>query len=105
MYNPRSDRKSAMDFVDQDMDRRVGERQTLEQELQTALANNDIRPYFQPLVDLKTKQVSGFEALACFVGGSLPLALHPDRRGSGPYKRIDGSIAVCRHQGGDDMAQ
>jgi predicted signal transduction protein with EAL and GGDEF domain len=53
-----------MDFFDQDIDQHVGERQTLEQELHTALASNDIRPYFQPLVDLKTKQVSGFEALA-----------------------------------------
>ena len=60
-----------MDFFDQDTDRHVRGREALEHELHTAIANSDIRPYFQPLVDLKTKRVSGFEALARWEHASL----------------------------------
>jgi diguanylate cyclase (GGDEF)-like protein len=64
MLTAKADRKSAMHFFAQDMDRHVREREMLERELRAAIADGDIRPYFQPLVDLKTKQVRGFEALA-----------------------------------------
>jgi diguanylate cyclase (GGDEF)-like protein len=64
MFAAKADRKSGMHFFAQDMDRHVREREMLERELRAAIANNDIRPHFQPLVDLKTKHISGFEALA-----------------------------------------
>ena len=60
-----------MDLFDQDTDQHVREREELEHELHTAIANSDIRPYFQPLVDLKSKRVNGFEALARWEHASL----------------------------------
>src|SRR6185312_1585234 len=46
------------------MDRYLREREFMERELRAAIAAEEIRPFFQPLVDLKTKAVVGFEALA-----------------------------------------
>src|SRR5262249_18248703 len=40
------------------------QREMLEHELRAAIGSKDIQPYYQPLVDLKTKQVTGFEAVA-----------------------------------------
>jgi diguanylate cyclase (GGDEF)-like protein len=71
MYRAKGDRNSAMHFFDQEMDRHVREREMLEHELRAAIANSDIHPYFQPLVDLKTKQVRGFEVLARWEHASL----------------------------------
>jgi EAL domain-containing protein (putative c-di-GMP-specific phosphodiesterase class I) len=50
----------------------------LERELRAAIGTEDIQPFFQPLVDLKTKKVVGFEALARWTHkerGNIP----PDR--------------------------
>jgi diguanylate cyclase (GGDEF)-like protein len=71
MYKAKGDRESTMHFFDQEMDRHVREREMLERELRAAIANSDIRPYFQPLIDLKTKQISGFETLARWEHASL----------------------------------
>ncbi|SFN79099.1 diguanylate cyclase (GGDEF) domain-containing protein [Cohaesibacter marisflavi] len=40
------------------------ERAQLEKDLLNAIANNEIKPFYQPLVDLETGEISGFEALA-----------------------------------------
>ncbi len=55
---------SAMRFFDEDMDRLIRERDYLHQELRRAIEAGDIEPFFQPLVELKTKEILGFEALA-----------------------------------------
>jgi diguanylate cyclase (GGDEF)-like protein len=71
MSNAKGDRTSSIRFFDPEMDRHVRERESLERELHAAIANSEILPYFQPLVDLKTKQVIGFEALARWQHASL----------------------------------
>jgi diguanylate cyclase (GGDEF)-like protein len=64
LYKAKADRISSMRFFDDDMDRHVREREFMERELQAAIAANEICPFFEPLVDLRTKTVVGFEALA-----------------------------------------
>ena len=46
------------------MDARTQERDRIERDLRGAISNGDVRPHYQPLIDLATKQVVGFEALA-----------------------------------------
>lgn len=64
LYKAKGTGKSALRFFDEEMDRHVREREELERELRSAILAKEVRPFFQPLVDLKTKNVVGFEALA-----------------------------------------
>jgi diguanylate cyclase (GGDEF)-like protein len=64
LYKAKTDRRTAVRFFDDEMDRFVREREQMERELRIAIAAEDIYPAFQPLVDLATKRVIGFEALA-----------------------------------------
>jgi diguanylate cyclase (GGDEF)-like protein len=51
-------------FFDPMMDAHVRERSLLERDLITAIERHEIQPYYQPLVDLKSRQIVGFESLA-----------------------------------------
>ncbi|HVZ52453.1 MAG TPA: EAL domain-containing protein [Pseudolabrys sp.] len=64
LYKAKTIEKSSLCFFDRELDEHVRERTRLEQELRAAIAAGDIEPHFQPLVDLKSKAVVGFEALA-----------------------------------------
>jgi len=78
LYKAKADPRSSLRFFDENMDRHVRERELLERELRAAMGTEDIQPFFQPLVDLKTKKVVGFEALARWTHkelGNIP----PDR--------------------------
>jgi EAL domain-containing protein (putative c-di-GMP-specific phosphodiesterase class I) len=46
------------------MDVHVRERDLIERELRAAIGRGAVVPHFQPLIDLKTKKIVGFEALA-----------------------------------------
>src|SRR5580698_3382180 len=71
LYRAKEERRSAMRFFEDDMDRRVQERHGLAQELRAAVANENIRAYFQPSVQLKTKRIIGFEALPRWIHSSF----------------------------------
>lgn len=43
--------------------RKILEEIKLESDLQGAIANNELQPYYQPLFDLKTQEIVGFESL------------------------------------------
>ena len=45
------------------MDARMQARHALELDLRKALGNGEFELYYQPLVNLKTERISGFEAL------------------------------------------
>jgi diguanylate cyclase (GGDEF)-like protein len=51
-------------FFDPRMDAHVRERSLMERDLRAALGGYEIRPYFQPIIDLKTRRIIGFESLA-----------------------------------------
>jgi len=51
-------------FFEAAMDHQVQERALVEKELRRGLAKGDIQPYYQPIVDLGTGALIGFEALA-----------------------------------------
>jgi diguanylate cyclase (GGDEF)-like protein len=64
LYKAKADRETAMRFFDDEMDRHVREREFMERELRAAVSADAIVPLFAPLVDLASKQVVGFEAVA-----------------------------------------
>lgn len=78
LYKAKAVEKSSMRFFDSEMDRHVRERALLERELRAAIAAGDIEPFYQPLVDLKTRSVVGFEALARWTHKTLG-EIPPDR--------------------------
>jgi predicted signal transduction protein with EAL and GGDEF domain len=78
LYRAKEERRSAIRFFEDDMDKRVQERQWLVQELRIAVADQNIRVYFQPSVLLKTKRVIGFEALPRWIHPSFG-EIMPDR--------------------------
>ncbi len=51
-------------FFDPKMDAHVRERALLERDLRAAIKNYDIRPYYQPIIDLKSRQIVSLESLA-----------------------------------------
>jgi diguanylate cyclase (GGDEF)-like protein len=51
-------------FFDPKMDAHVRERLLLEKDLRTAIEDHRIKPYYQPIVDLKSRRIVGFECLA-----------------------------------------
>ena len=51
-------------FFDPKMDAYVRERSLLERDLRAAIGSHDIRPYYQPIVDLKSRRIVSFESLA-----------------------------------------
>lgn len=51
-------------FFDPMMDAHVRERSLLEKDLRTAIGRHEIQPYYQPIVDLKSRRIVGFESLA-----------------------------------------
>jgi diguanylate cyclase (GGDEF)-like protein len=71
LYRAKEERRSAVRFFEDEMDKRVREREWLEQELHAAVAAGTIQAYFQASVDLKTKRVVGFEVLPRWVHPSF----------------------------------
>jgi diguanylate cyclase (GGDEF)-like protein len=78
LYRAKSERRSALRFFEEEMDRRVRERDRLERDLREAIDSNMIRPFFQPVVDLKTKKILGFEAIPRWIDASIG-EIRPDR--------------------------
>ena len=50
-------------FFDPKMDAHIRARSLLEKDLRAAIGGDGIRPFYQPIVDLKSRQIIGFEAL------------------------------------------
>ena len=51
-------------FFDPKMDAHVRERSLLEKDLRAAIGRDEIQPYYQPIVDLKSRRIVSFESLA-----------------------------------------
>jgi diguanylate cyclase (GGDEF)-like protein len=63
MYRAKAEGRGTYRLFDPQMDAGARARRSLEIELRAAVANGDFKLFYQPLVNLKSKQVSGFEAL------------------------------------------
>jgi diguanylate cyclase (GGDEF)-like protein len=64
LYRSKAKLGSNLCFFDEHMDVQIYERAMLEQELLLAIDRGLIEPHYQPLFDLKTGAIAGFEALA-----------------------------------------
>ena len=64
MYTAKSDRDQKVRKFDSVMSDHLRERGEMERALKEAVHSDAITPYFQPIIDLKTGQINGFEALA-----------------------------------------
>jgi diguanylate cyclase (GGDEF)-like protein len=64
LYEAKSRGHNQYALFQQEMQEKVAERAKLEGELRRAIEGKAIKPYYQPLIDLKTGALCGFEALA-----------------------------------------
>ncbi len=63
LYRAKSDDRGSYRFFEPEMDAHMQARRALEIDLRKAIEREEFEVYYQPLVDLKTEQISGFEAL------------------------------------------
>jgi diguanylate cyclase (GGDEF)-like protein/PAS domain S-box-containing protein len=63
LYRAKSDGRGLYRFFEPEMDARMQARRILEIDLRKAIANGEFELFYQPLVDMKTEYVTGFEAL------------------------------------------
>ena len=63
LYRAKADGRSNFRFFEAAMDSRLQSRRDLEVALRSALVNGELELHYQPLVDLHTNEVTGFEAL------------------------------------------
>jgi len=63
LYRAKSDGHGLYRFFEPEMDARVQARRRIEIDLGKAIANNEFELFYQPLVDVRTENVTGFEAL------------------------------------------
>jgi diguanylate cyclase (GGDEF)-like protein/PAS domain S-box-containing protein len=56
--------RGSFSFFEAEMDARAQGRRKIETELRDAIQNDGLRPHYQPLVNLSTGRITGFEALA-----------------------------------------
>ncbi len=59
----KTESRGTFSFFEADMDARAQKRRKIELELRDAIQNEVLRPYYQPLIDLSTGRITGFEAL------------------------------------------
>ena len=64
MYRAKQGGRGTFRFFEQSMDDELREQEMIEKDLLAAVAEDAIQPYFQPLVDIRTNRICGFEALA-----------------------------------------
>jgi diguanylate cyclase (GGDEF)-like protein/PAS domain S-box-containing protein len=59
----KNDSRGTFSFFETGMDARAQSRRKIEAGLRDAIQNDVLRPYYQPLIDLSTGHITGFEAL------------------------------------------
>ena len=64
LYAAKADGRRGWRAFEKAMDTKIQIRRLIELELRTAVANHAIDVYFQPIVDVATRKIRGFEALA-----------------------------------------
>ena len=64
LYAAKRNGRNATAWFDQELEREITERLKLEEDIRLGIKAGEFLPFFQPLVDLKSRQIIGFEALA-----------------------------------------
>jgi diguanylate cyclase (GGDEF)-like protein/PAS domain S-box-containing protein len=59
----KTESRGTFSFFESGMDARAQSRRKIELDLRDAIQNEVLRPYYQPLIDLSTGRITGFEAL------------------------------------------
>jgi diguanylate cyclase (GGDEF)-like protein/PAS domain S-box-containing protein len=59
----KNDSRGTFSFFEAEMDARAQSRRKIEIDLRDAIQNDVLRPHYQPLIDLATGRITGFEAL------------------------------------------
>ncbi|KJC57243.1 diguanylate cyclase [Bradyrhizobium sp. LTSPM299] len=59
----KSEFRGTFSFFEAEMDARARSRRKIETDLRDAIQNEGLRPYYQPLIDLASGRITGFEAL------------------------------------------
>ncbi len=59
----KNDSRGTFSFFEAGMDARAQSRRKIESDLRDAIQNEVLRPYYQPLIDLASGRITGFEAL------------------------------------------
>ncbi len=93
MYHAKLDASTHYSMFNIEMEMALTDRQELESDLGTAVAGGQLRVLYQPIVDLRTLQVDGFEALVRWQhptrGLLLPDTFLPVAEASGLIHEID----------------
>lgn len=99
LYRAKREPYSALRFFDEDMDRQVQERDSMERELAAAIGKPSLRPWYQPIVDLKTNEIVEFEALARWYhpsfGEVLPERFIPIAESAGLIREVGDWLLRC----------
>ncbi len=64
LYAVKAEGRGNFKFYHKSMNADLNDRRQLEMDLRAAIERNELELYYQPLIDLRTNQVTGFEALA-----------------------------------------
>jgi diguanylate cyclase (GGDEF)-like protein len=64
LYAAKRAGRNGFAWFDEELEREIGDRLKLEEEIRRGIKAGEFVPYFQPLVDLDSRQIIGFEALA-----------------------------------------
>jgi diguanylate cyclase (GGDEF)-like protein/PAS domain S-box-containing protein len=103
MYKAKANGKARHEVFDSKMHTRAVQTLTLENELRRALDKNEIKAFFQPIIELKTGRIIGFEALARWIhperGMVSPADFIPLAEETGLIVPVDLSILrqACQH--------
>ena len=104
LYRAKSDGRGTFRFFEPAMDLQMQTRRIMEQDLRKALPAGEFELHYQPVVNLASNEISGFEALIRWnhptKGLISPADLHPAGRGDRlhrPARRV-GDPAGLRHR-------
>ena len=64
LYAAKRGGRNSFAWYDEALEREISERLKLEEDIRRGIKSGEFIPYFQPLVDLNSRQIIGFEALA-----------------------------------------
>ena len=73
LYAAKRGGRNAFAWFDEQLELELSDRLKLEEDIRLGIRNGEFVPFFQPLIDLATQQIVGFEALArwCSPDGSM----------------------------------